>query len=110
MEDNAKLYNENERFKSHIGVLTEQNSRVIKQYKQQLSDEIEIIQDQDDKIRMNINRKDRINNLLRNSKGVLERSTTNMEDVLRVSTRLNASVERESIASPNYSNNRSKIN
>jgi len=59
-----------------------------------------LVGEQDDKIRMQLNRRDRLNNLVRTSKGVLERSANNNLD------RVNINID---VLSPG-SQTRSKIN
>ena len=45
-------------------------------------EEIELIQDQDEKVRLTINRKERLNNLLRSTRSTFDRSLTNLEETL----------------------------
>jgi chromosome segregation ATPase len=65
---------ENDKLKNHIMVLTQQNQKLIA--------EIENILDQDEKMKEQLSRKDRIVSLLRNNKSTIEHSLNNIDDFL----------------------------
>jgi chromosome segregation ATPase len=65
---------ENDKLKNHIMVLTQQNQKLIA--------EIENILDQDEKMKQQLSRKDRIVSLLRNNKSTIEHSLNNIDDFL----------------------------
>ena len=69
---------ENEKLKNHIMVLTTQNQKLIA--------EIENVIDQDEKMKEQLARKDRIVALLRNNKMTLEQSLNNLDDFLNRSS------------------------
>ena len=65
---------ENEKLKNHIMVLTQQNQKLIA--------EIENVIDQDEKMKEQLARKDRIVAVLRNNKMTIEQSLNNLDDFL----------------------------
>ena len=65
---------ENDKLKNHIMVLTQQNQKLIA--------EIENILDQDEKMKEQLSRKERIVSLLRNNKSTIEHSLNNIDDFL----------------------------
>ena len=65
---------ENDKLKNHIMVLTQQNQKLIA--------EIENILDQDEKMKDQLSRKERIVSLLRNNKSTIEHSLNNIDDFL----------------------------
>ena len=74
---------ENEKLKNHIMVLTQQNQKLIA--------EIENVIDQDEKMKEQLARKDRIVAVLRNNKMTIEQSLNNLDDFLN---RSNSNMQR----------------
>lgn len=72
IEDNTKLFTEVEKLKNHLIVLSEQNSR--------LAQELDVIGDQDERIREKLSRKEKISQLIMNNKSTLERSMRDFEE------------------------------
>lgn len=59
---------------------------------------------------MQLNRKDRLTSVVRNSRSNMDRSANTLPEAFDRTSRLNASVERENVGSPDYSQTRPKIN
>jgi len=83
--DKAQLINETERYKNHIMILTEQN--------QKLSEELDVISERDERIRQQLNRKEKLSILVNKNKSFVEQSLSNLDEYLNKSTRA---------LSPNY--------
>ena len=73
-EDKNNIQMENDKLRNHIMTLTNQNQKLIC--------EIENVIDQDEKMKEQLSRKDRIVSLLRNNKSTLEQSLKNLDDFL----------------------------
>jgi chromosome segregation ATPase len=87
---------ENDKLKNHIMVLTQQNQKLIA--------EIENVIDQDEKMKEQLARKDRIVSLLRNNKATIEQSLNNLDDFLNRSN--NAFKTQSNNMSQRYTYNR----
>ena len=87
---------ENDKLKNHIMVLTQQNQKLIA--------EIENVIDQDEKMKEQLSRKDRIVSLLRTNKSTIEHSLNNIDDFLNRSN--NAFKTQSNNVSQRYTYNR----
>ena len=87
---------ENDKLKNHIMVLTQQNQKLIA--------EIDNVIDQDEKMKEQLARKDRIISLLRNNKATIEQSLNNLDDFLNRSN--NAFKTQSNNMSQRYTYNR----
>lgn len=85
VEDNNRLFSEIERLKEHIAILSDQNKRVGKYLipKFQMSDELEYVLDQDERIKSHLAKKDKIYELLNQNKFFLEKSINGLDEYLR---------------------------
>ena len=88
LEDNTKLFSEIERLKNHIIVLTEQNQRVSDEMliiNDQLTDELEYVLDQDERIKTHLTRKEKIYGTISQNKYYLEKSLSSLDEHLNKS-------------------------
>jgi len=72
VEDNEKLFSEIEKLKNHIILLTEQN--------QKLTEELDLFVDQDEKIKQQLSRRDRVTLLKKSNQFYLEKSLSKFDD------------------------------
>lgn len=101
VEDNEKLFSEIEKLKNHIILLTEQN--------QKLTEELDLFVDQDEKIKQQLSRRDRVGLLKKSNQFYLEKSLSKFDDT-------NNNVNNSRNLSPSHHNmnnsvsmNRSKV-
>ena len=71
-EDNTKLFTELEKMKNHILVLTEQN--------QKYCEELDNFVDQDEKLRAQLNKRERVNLIKSSNQFYLEKSLSNLDN------------------------------
>jgi septal ring factor EnvC (AmiA/AmiB activator) len=100
-EDKNNIQMENYKLRNHIMTLTNQNQKLIC--------EIENVIDQDEKMKEQLSRKDRIVSLLRNNKSTLEQSLKNLDDFLNRSGNnmmMMSTSSGNNTGSPRYTYNR----
>jgi len=98
VDDNEKLFSELEKLKNHVIILTEQNQKLV--------EELDIFVDQDEKIKMQLSRRDRVNLMKKSNQFYLEKSLSKFEEG-------NTSMRIPSPKNPNLANsnlNRSRTN
>jgi len=98
VDDNEKLFSELEKLKNHIIILTEQNQKLV--------EELDTFVDQDEKIKMQLSRRDRVNLMKKSNQFYLEKSLSKFEEG-------NTSMRIPSPKNPNLANsnlNRSRTN
>jgi len=91
--EKANLIGQIERYKTHIMILTEQN--------QKLSEELDAITERDERIRQQLNRKEKLGNLVSKNRSYLESSLSNLDEFLN-----KANTNRT--MSPSYNNRQQK--
>lgn len=105
-EDNSRMFNELDRLKKHIYIITDQNQQVIFYFKYfffifkklklfQLCDELDIIQDQDEKIKNHLNRKERINKIIKTNINHLDGSLKQIEDLNDVNNEITQKINNK---------------
>jgi chromosome segregation ATPase len=96
VEDNEKLFSEIEKLKNHIILLTEQN--------QKLTEELDLFVDQDEKIKQQLMRRDRVTLLKKSNQFYLEKSLSKFDE-----TNNNVNNNSRNL-SPNHHNMNNSVN
>jgi len=101
LDDNQKLFAEIEKLKSHILLVTEQNSK--------LSDELDLFVEQDEKIRSTLNRRERIGILKKSNQFYLEKSLSKFDEPTNGDFNKKSNLNNSRNLSPNRQNYKEKI-
>jgi len=102
VDDNEKIFSELEKLKNHIILLTEQN--------QKLTEELEAFVDQDEKIKVQLTRRDRVNLIKKSNQFYLEKSLIKFEDNTNISKSMRNFSPKHPNQNANSSLNRSRTN
>jgi len=99
IDDKTRIQIENEKLKQHIMILTNENQNLVYEF--------ENIIDQDEKMKQQLGRKEKIFSILRNNKNNVEKSLSSLEGYLN--NNINNDIRYNKKRDKNFYNERNKI-